>query len=193
MKEKIVKLYEFEELPEDIQEKVLDRYRDINVDCEWYDYDGKTGFTSKELARMRVKVEDAPDELITFKKMYFDVDRGWFIQFTEAHFSNDEIARKFLRVPANLWAKTHWMFENNRDYTTRLEYEYDYYFGERMNDFTSKQREILERACEIFSDKMEEALKGLRNSYEWLQTDEAVKETILANEYTFTIDGKMEQ
>lgn len=53
-----------------------------------------------------------------------------------------------------------------------------------------KTGEILERAVEIFSDKMEEALKDLRDNYEWNLSDEAVKETILCNEYEFTIDGK---
>lgn len=193
MKEKIVKLYEFEELPEDIQEKVLEKNRYINVDDSfWYDYDGKTGFSSKELARMKVSVKDCPAELLTWKNMYFDLDRSWYIQFTDCSFADSEIARKFLRVPADIWNRVYWSFEN-RNYggschgTTKLVYEW-----EGDNELTKRQEEILDRAVEIFSDKMEEVLKGLRDSYEYLVTDEAVKETILCNEYTFTIDGRME-
>lgn len=194
MKTKTIELYEYDELPEDVKEKVLDNLRYINVDDEfWYDYDGKTGFSSAELKRMRVKVEDAPDELITYKNLYFDIDRSWYIQFTDAQFANDEVARKFLRVPKKLWDATYWTFIN-KDYggsshgTTRLEYEPQ----DNYKEFTVKQQEILERAIEIFHDKMEEALRHLRSQYEYLCTDEAIIETIKASEYTFTASGKME-
>ena len=188
MKEKIVKVYEFAELPEDVQDKILENMRFVNVeDTFWHDYDGKTGFTSKELKRMRVNPYDGKtDELLTWKNMYFDLDRSWYIQFTDAQFENDEIARKFLRVPRELWDNVHWMFENNRKWTTKLTYEHQ----DNYKDFTPKQVEILDRAVDIFSDKMEEALKGLRDNYEYLTTEEAIKETIDCNEYEFTIDGK---
>jgi hypothetical protein len=195
MKTKTINLYEFDELSEDVKEKVLDNERYINVDdSHWYDYEGHTGFTSKELKRMRVDVKDAPDELITWKNLYFDLDRGWYIQFTDAQWKDEEIARKFLRVPKKLWERVEWSFENanyggNCHGTTKLEFENSYWDD---RDFTDKQAEILERAVEIFSDKMEEALKCLRSQYEWSVSDEAIEETILANDYTFTIDGNME-
>lgn len=195
MKTKTIELYEFEELPADVQEKVLGNERYINVDGDfWYDYDGKTGFNSKELKRMRLEpyTPDA-DKLITWKNMYFDIDRAWYIRFTDAEFNNDEIARRFLGVPKTLWSQVYWKFIN-RDYsgkshgTTRLEYEHQ----DGYKEFTAKQAWILDRAVERFSDKMEEALRGLQNSYDYDISDEAVKDTILANEYTFTITGKME-
>ena len=57
---------------------------------------------------------------------------------------------------------------------------------------TKRQEEILDRAVEIFSDKMEEALRGLRDNYEYLVTDEAIKETIECNECDFTEDGDLD-
>ncbi len=194
MKTKTIKLYEFSELPEKAKEKALDKYRYINVgDGFWHDYDGKTGFSAKELKRMRVDVKDAPDELIHWKNMYFDLDYNYrYIQFTDADFTNDEVARKFLSVPKELWKKVYWSFVN-KNYggsshgTTRLEYE-----SQTGEDFTDKQREILDRAVERFSDKMEEVLKGLDSSYEYATSDEAIIETFEAEEYTFNIDGKIE-
>ena len=190
MKTKTYNTYKFEELPVDVQEKVLDRYRYFNVeDSEWYDYDGKTGFNSKELARMKVKPADAPCDLITYKKLYFDLDRSWYIQFVDAEFSNDEIARKFLRVPANIWNRVAWNIIDcpSREGNTRLEYEWE---GDK--ELTKKQEEILDRAVELFADKVSEALKGLRDTYEYLCSDEAVKDTLLANDYDFTEDGKID-
>ena len=180
--------YKFDELSPEAQEHVIEKLRYINVeDGFWYDYDGKTGFSAKELARMKVAVKDAPDELLKFKSCYFDTDRSWYIQFTSCHFSDDEIVRKFLRVPRDIWERVYWSFENSRDYTTKLVYEWQ---GDK--ELTKRQEEILDRATEIFSDKMEEALKGLRDTYEYMVTDEAVKETIECNEYDFTEDGDLD-
>ena len=190
MKTKTYSTWKFEELPEDTQEKVLDHYRDINVDnSSWYDYDGKTGFTAKELKRMKIKDIYASNvnELLKYKTLYFDLYRSWYIQFVDADFVDDEIARKFLRVPADIWNRTCWNIVSGRgELNTRLEYDWQ---GEK--DLTKRQEEILERAVELFSDKMEEALKGLRDSYEYLATDEAVKETLLCNDYDFDENGQI--
>lgn len=194
MKTKTINLYEFEELPKGIQEKVLENERYINVDCDWHDYDGKTGFDAKELKRMHLSPEQYQNatDLLEHKKLYFDLDRGWYIQFVDAEFSDEEIARKFLRVPKKLWDVVCWRINDcpSRETNTRLEYED--WNQDTGKEFTDKQKEILDRAVELFSDKVDEALKDLRNSYEYLLTDEAVKETILCNEYTFTITGKLE-
>ncbi len=182
--------YKFEELSEEAQEKAIEKLRYINVeDGSWYEYDGKTGFSSKELARMKVKVSDLKGngELLTYKKLYFDTDRAGYIQFVDCDFADDEIARKFLRVPADIWERVSWSFSNSyRDNTTKLIHEWQ---GDR--ELTKRQEEILDRAVEIFSDKMEEALRELRDTYEYMLTDEAVKETI-CNEYDFTEDGELD-
>ena len=183
------KTWKFEELTEEQQEKALERYRYFNVeDSFWYDYDGKTGFTAEELKRMRVNPYDKnTDELIKWKHLYFDLDRSWYIQFTDARFVDDEIARKFLRVPRELWNNVYWSFVSTRENTTRLEYEHQ----DSYKDFTPKQIEILDRAVELFSNKMDEALKGLRDNYEYALSDEAVRESLIANDYDFTAEGKI--
>ena len=195
MKTKTIELYKFRELPENIKAKVIENNRHINVEGGyWFDYDGKTDFDSKELKRMRLSPSDSDAvELLTWNNLYFDIYRGWYIQFDGAQFRNDEVARKFLGVPKELWSQIYWSFENksyggSSHSTTKLVYEPQAWDKE----FTAKQLEIIERAVERFSDKMEEALKGLQSSYEYAVSDEAVIETIEANEYTFRADGKME-
>lgn len=185
--------YKFSELSPEAQEHAIEKLRYINVDDSfWHDYVGKTGFSAKELARMKVQVKDAPNELLKFKNVYFDIDRSWYIQFDDCDFSDDEIARKFLRVPRDIWERVAWNFENrhyggNSHGTTKLVYEWQ---GDKK--LTKRQEEILDRACDIFSDKMEEALRGLQDTYEYLLTDEAVKETIECNDYDFTENGDLD-
>lgn len=182
-------VYTYDELPEDAKERVLEKHWDINVDSGWwYDYDGKTGFSVKEIAKYHLDMEYA-DDLLTYKTLYFDIDRGWYIQFVDAEFKHEETARKFLGVPKNLWNRVDWFINSipGREVSTRLEFdEYNQYTGK---DFTAKQIEILERAVERFSNKVEEALRGLQRQYEYETSREGIEDTIRANEYEFTLDG----
>ncbi len=187
MKIKTYATWKFEELDDNLKEKVLDNYRYFNVeDSYWYDYDGKMGFSESELKKLRINLEDSPEELITWQNLYFSIDREWYIQFIGAKFTDSEFARRFLRVPANIWNRVSWSFENYRDITTKLTYEW-----EGNKELTKRQEMILDRACKIFSDKAEKALKDLRDNYEYLMTDEAVKESLIANDYDFDENGKI--
>ena len=190
--QKTITLYAFSELPEDIQSKVLDNNRYINVEGDfWYDYDGKTGFSSEEIRKYRLDPQKSGD-LLTYKKMYFSLDREWYIQFIGANFQDEETARKFLGVPKVLWNQVDWtIIESPLRYgNTRLEYEPNN--NRDYRDFTKKQMDILNRAVERFSDKMEGALRDLEKNYDYLVSDEAVRETIELNEYTFTENGRIE-
>ena len=191
MQTKTYDVYKYDELPEKVQDKVIEKQWDINVDSDfWYDYDGKTGFSSKEIEKYRLGFEHS-DDLLTYKKLYFDIDRDWYIQFVDAQFKHDETARKFLGIPKRLWDETCFRVNDQpgRYGNTRLEYEEGY---NREKDFTAKQIEILDRAVERFADKIEEALRNLQNGYEYLTSREAIEETIRLNEYDFTLDGDID-
>lgn len=192
MKTKTINLYSFNELSDEAKEKVLDNNRYINVeDSFWYDYDGKTGFSAKEIKKYHLKLEESGD-LLAYKNLWFSLDQNYYIQFDQCKFAYPDTARKFLGVPQKLWDNVYWSFEN-KNYggsshgTTKLCYE-----NQGDNDFTPKEIEILDNAVSRFNDKMEEALSDLKMNYEYQTTDEAIKETIEINEYTFTEDGKME-
>jgi len=184
-------IYTYDELPEDAKERVLEKHWDINVDGDyWYDYDGKTGFTSKEIAKYRLDSEHT-DDLLTYKKLYFSIDRGWYIQFVNAEFKHDETARKFLGVPKKLWDRINWdIYTPHYNQNTRLDWEFLDNYGYSIAP-TEKQLIIIERAVERFADKVSEALSGLEKTYEYCTSREAIEETIKANEYEFTLDGNI--
>ena len=59
-----------------------------------------------------------------------------------------------------------------------------------------KEDEDVEREVELLDDQYEkeyseDILSYLRSSYDWEISDEAITETIEANEYDFTADGKI--
>ena len=88
--------------------------------------------------------------------------------------------------------RTNWTISNwsGREINTYLMWEFTNNDGYTI-DPTAKQEEILDRAVERFSDKVHEALTGLKNSYEYCTSRKAIEETIRANEYEFTIDGNI--
>jgi len=180
------KVYKYNELSEEQKEKVLNNLCDIGVDYDWWECDCMTGFTSKEMKECRL-----PD-LLTYKDMYFSIDRAWYIQFTDCSFADSEVARKYLKVPKKLWNNTYFSFEN-RHYsgssngTTKLIYEPQ----DNYAKFTPKQLEILERAADRFNDKMEECLKNLRDDYEYRTSRKGIEKMIEMNDYEFTEEGRI--
>jgi len=195
------KVYHVNELSDEAKENAISNLCDINVDHDWWDYDGLLDLTEKEMKSRRIKymhpsaMKNVPGYypsytgLFKYDEIYFDIDRNWHLHFKNLVVQDDDTFRKFLRIPKRLWANTYYSFYNikERYATTSIEFE------EQNNEleFTDKQQEILDRAKEIFDDKVQEALVNLRESYEYLTGDEAIMETIEANEYEFTADGLM--
>lgn len=179
-------LYQYDELSDSAKENALEWAADINVNFEWWDFDGLTGFSNSEIRQYRLGNPSC--DLLKYKKMYFDIDRGWYIQFIDAEFADDEIARKFLGVHKSLWEQVYWLINDNpyRGTNTRLEYEPQ----DGNKEFTPKQIAILDRAVERFANKMHKALYALRDEYEGATSREAIEDTIRANEYTFDVEGK---
>jgi len=196
--------WKFEEADDDLKEKIYDRYRTFNVEDDWwYDYDCKTGFSSGEFERMGIEI-GAPntDDLLSYKKLYFSIDREWYIQFVDAEFVDEDIARKFLKIPKEIWDMANIKIDDcpSRERNTKLEYDfegyeynedYDGYSDEEILELNRKAEQILDDAVEIFDDKMEEALKDLRSVYEYQCSDEAIANTMIANDYDFNEHGKI--
>ena len=180
-------VYSYDELSDEAKEKARLELYDINVDFDWWEYDGHTGFSMDEIKKFHLNAyKSESDDLLKFKKMYFDIDRGGHVQFIDCSFSNNELARKFLGITPRLWEKIDISFNNSgRNTNTYLEIEW--------NDWDSEQTEhdeiLIERAKERFDNKMEEALKNLRDQYDYLMSKEAIEDTIKANEYTFDENG----
>lgn len=188
MRIKETKVYKYDELTDEAKEKAIEKLWDINVDSEWWDYDGKTGFSQAEITKYGLELAHS-DDLLEYKKLYFDIDRGAYIQFIDAEFAHEETARRFLGVPAELWAKVDWRIldQPGRNSSTRLEYEHAEY-----EDFTDEETRILDHAVSQFEDKVQEALNGLRGEYDYQTSREAVEETIRINEYEFNERGGLE-
>ncbi len=181
------KIYKFEELSEDAQQTAIDKMREINVNYDsWHDgiLEGckekldEVGFLNSEIwytgfhsqgdglcfdAKIDVsKFATTPNE----KRVVKLIDAGLI--------ENPSILKTSF---AN-----HYSHENTRfvDYDTTDKKNID----EALKDicYTIELNRIA--LCKDFYNT-------LYKDYEYLQSDEVVKETILANEYEFTKDGNI--
>lgn len=189
MRIKGITVYDFAELAEDVQEHVLNHFRDINTNYEWYDsvYDYWTD-----------KLEGygfiAP-------KIYFsgfwsqgdgacfdaeiDLDRAFDRYLEEFPLSHAEGFRAFLyeceaRIVTTNHRYSHW---NCRS----IEYDSGH-SGRCLNSKLDRFIGWLEEKRKEFSQAI---YRELESEYNYLTSDEAVKESIDANDYEFTATGKV--
>lgn len=88
---------------------------------------------------------------------------------------------------ANATAKL--ILDNHGESTPTYKLAQDW-FADKRKDYMTSQGE-LDLAAMFQRDLLNRYLNNLTDDYHYLQTDEAVIETIEANEYEFTADGKL--
>lgn len=172
MKTVEIKLYEFNELPEDIQEKVIEKNYDININYDWWEgiYD------------------DA--ENIGLEITSFDIDRGSYCNM-EPSINTLEIAQNILNSHGEN-CDTHKTAENFLEEHSPI---YSEYLDEESEHYESTEYE--EKLLKIESDFLKSISEDyriiLQKEYEYLTSYETIKETLIINEYNFTINGEIYQ
>ncbi len=171
MKTKTINLYSFSELSESAKEKAIQNLSDINVDFEWWDF----------------AYEDA--ENIGLKITEFDLDRNRHAN-GEFTLSANEVAVNIFRDHGTDCGtyKTATVFMNE------WQPIFDNYTQEGNEKYESKESEdkLLELEDEFLKSILEDYSIMLQKDYEYLISKESIIETIEANEYTFTENGKLE-
>ena len=163
MKTHEIKTHSYNELPENIKEKVMEKHYDINVShFDWWD------FLEYELKEMWL-------ELISF-----DIDH----YKCELKFINGghEIADYIINnhgENCDTYKNASLYLENRDEIVNNSidEYEMDIALDDLRDEFKK--------------DLEEDYLVMLRNNYEYLTSEESIKEALIANEYDFTIDGNI--
>jgi len=167
-------LYNFDELPEDIQEKAIEKLSSLNVYHEWWDS----------------IYEDA--ERVFFKIPAFDIDRASYVtaefmqsardtaeKICEEHGKDCETvktAKEFLDKLNPLEKKAEIEADkDDYDYNMVLEFE------NKIEDLEKQFKHSLQEDYRII----------LTKEYEWLTSEEQIIESIKANEYEFDKDGNL--
>jgi len=169
-----VMLYEFNELSEAAKEKAIERFRDFNVDYDWWSnsYDGvaECGIVIHEFDTYRGTIKsDIDDKYETAKT----VIREW------GEKSDFHVLSKQFLLDREALVKKYGEGNSIDGYVVKDDFfnEYD----DDLNDLESKYHH----------DINEVMLKVLREEYDYLTSDEAVIESIEINNYEFTEDGTL--
>lgn len=162
------KVYQFSELSKEVQSKVIDKNYYINVDGEWWE----TVF------------EDAKE--IGLQIDSFDIDRGSYCK-GEFILSACEVAQNIFNNHGEICET----YKTAKDFMREWQPIFNNYMDETHEDYESSDSE------DKLQELEEQFLKSLCEDYrimltqesEYLTSEEAIKETIEANEYEFTKEG----
>jgi hypothetical protein len=167
-----IKVYWFGELPEEAKRKAVENMYDINVNYDWWD----------------CIYEDA--DQICCKINGFDIGRGQYCEL-ETKYGFKDTATEILKNHGEMCETYKIAVEFFEEYdslvkkysdggdTVTEENEYD--FDQEADELESEYEKKLG----------EEYLSMLERDYEYRTSEEAIIETIEANEYEFTEDGKL--
>lgn len=170
MKTHTITTYSFSELSEQAQQKAIYNCININTDYEWWEF----------------IYEDAKN--IGLKITSFDLDRN---KHAKGEFINSatEIAADILREHGPK-CETYILAEQFLEKFNPLFAEYMDETSEKYETWQT-ENELQELEDEFLSELLEEYSVILQKEYEYLISDEAIIETIEANEYEFTENGNI--
>jgi len=158
-----IKVYKFDELDKQTQEKVIENYRYINVeDTFWYD------FIKDDFNRLGLEIQE------------FDLGRR---NYAKIYIENFEDTSNYI---IEEFGDSVLIKQTAKNYLKELK--------EIVSNF--KEDEDIDRELEILDEEYqkeysEDILSYLREDYDYQVSDEAIIETIEANDYNFTWNGEI--
>jgi hypothetical protein len=201
-KENIILSYTFDELAKEVQEKTLDRYRDFNVEyVDWSEF--VLDYWKEKLEKIGFA-----DAKIYFSGFSSQGDGACF----EARMYHAQLLNSLImcydKAIALQAEKCLWLYENglllfsiNRNsFASRYCHEKTAYldidniYSNKVRDSTywnTITDDIKGTLEELRLDLCKQIYRDLKTEYNYQTSDVAIKETFEANEYEFTIDGKI--
>ena len=154
-------VYKFSELSDEAKEKAMGNLYNINVDYEWYDS------TYEDAERIGLKITE------------FNIYRG--------SYAKGELLDSAVNVADSI-IKDHGPDCETVQTAKAYLLEFEKIIAETTEDEEPETDDI---DSEFLKSLLEDYRIILQKEYEYLTSEEAVMETIQANEYEFTADGKL--
>ena len=172
---KKTKVYPFAELSDEAKQAALEKLYDVNVDYEWWDC------TFDDAANVGIKITE------------FNIDRGDYIYTCKGDFTLDaeEVANKIIAEHGATCETYKTASEFLKDASAKqIAFENDEDYDPDYEGFCeSVEHEEIEAAFK--RSILEDYRIMLQHEYDYLASKEAIVETIEANDYEFTADGKL--
>ncbi len=171
MKTKTINLYTFDELSDEAKQTAIDNLSDINVTYDWWQ------FTYEDAANIGLKITS------------FDLDRN---RHADGEFllSACEVAQNIL----NEHGEDCETYKTAENFLNDWQPVFNNYMDESHEDYESSESEekLNDLESEFLNSLLEDYSIMLQHECEYLQSVEAICETIEANNYFFTEDGQLD-
>lgn len=194
------KVYKFDELSKEVQDKVINKNRDINVDDDWHEF--VTDDWMEEII---------PSKGFNPKQIYFS---GFWSQGDGAMFEydtiSDDLFNEFVDGLKLSPMRKQWILNNvyfsasgkhRGHYCNEGCCSHSIYWEVNNGDLhysTNFHQWLISFADDFewfirdkYNDLCQDLYKTLEESYDYLVEDRQVAETLYANDYDFTEDGDM--
>ena len=189
-----IKLYSFDELTDEAKEKAIYNVRNqdgYGDDFASWAVDDCALLEPLEAELVELFGKDYKFPLIknTRKRIFFSLDRDWFLDVEKAiDITNEEHFLTWLGVPKSLQDKVYYRIYTpkyrNSDTTIGFEEATD-------EDFTEEEESILEGAKVKFNNHILDVLKRIEADIDYRYSDEAVIDDIIGYGYEFLEDGEL--
>lgn len=174
MQTKTYTVYKFEELTPEAQEKALDNLRYINVEYDWWEP------TYDDAATIGLRITG------------FELDRGRHAEGEFMVLGGAEQCAGLIITEHGEATETYKTAKAYLDDLKKLQEEYPNREDDEHEHYDKFNDESGLLAEDFLESLLEDYSIMLQTDYEYQMGDEAVKATILLNEYDFTENGKLD-
>lgn len=182
METRTITVYTFDELPEDAKARALSTLADVNVDYDWWQSTYETIQTAGSCLGIDCTIEgfDLHHGTIDLRGTY-SYRKGWRAAL-RAEFGGD-FGKRLERIGADMQNAQRRLFYRA---TAALERPY---YGREGTAYSADNG--CDDIIEPLRDFEHEALRLLRDEWEYLTSEEAIIEAIEANKYDFDENGNL--
>lgn len=184
MRQVTINLYKFDELNEETKKKVLENFRYLNTEWDWYEsvYEGFEEIASE----YGIEVED-----MRFSGFYSQGDgasfEGEIVDFKK--FAEKTGLKRLVRLSDSIEYNLNMLvkrvtYHYYHSKTVEADIRDGGYYPRLSNLIEEKLEKVKEELCE-------KLYRNLEEEYDYLTSDEVVADTIRANEYEFTEGGEL--
>lgn len=192
METRTYQVYTYAELPKEAKEKALKNYHDINTEYdEWSEC--STSYWAEKLAKLGYN-----DAKVLFSGFWSQGDGACFTatvdlpQWLKAH----KLTKKYAYLLKHCYNATY-TIKHTGHYSHSLSTSVDYELNYGSDAFDEdKAHKLAGEVCTLIEAEREklgdQIYKDLESDYNDLSSDDAIVATFEANDYVFTLDGKID-